>query len=37
LNVEKRHEQVRRALPLDALELVNPLLPSLGLKNNNEK
>jgi hypothetical protein len=35
LNVEKRREQVRRALPVDALELLNPLLPSLGLKNSN--
>jgi hypothetical protein len=37
LNLEKRREQVRRALPVDALELLNPLLPALGLKNNNEK
>jgi hypothetical protein len=34
-NLEKRREQVRRALPADALELLNPLLPSLVPKNNN--
>jgi hypothetical protein len=35
LNLEKRRDQVRRALPADALELLNPLLPSLAPKNNN--
>ena len=34
-NLEKRREQVRRALPADALELLNPLLPSLVPKNKN--
>jgi hypothetical protein len=37
LSLEKRREQVRRALPVDALELLNPLLPSLVPKNSNEK
>jgi hypothetical protein len=35
LNLEKRREQVRRALPADALELLNPLLPSLVPKISN--
>jgi hypothetical protein len=35
LNLEKRRDQVRRALPADALELLNPLLPSLAPKNSN--
>lgn len=34
-NLEKQRQQVRRALPADALELLNPLLPSLAPKDNN--
>ncbi|MBV9999175.1 MAG: TrbI/VirB10 family protein [Verrucomicrobia bacterium] len=37
LNLEKRRDQVRRALPVDALELLNPLLPALVPKSQNEK
>ena len=35
--LQRRGEEVRRALPLDAAELINPLLPALGLINQNKK
>jgi hypothetical protein len=35
--LQKRGEEVRRALPVDAAELINPLLPALGLINQNKK
>ena len=35
--LQRRGEEVRRALPVDAAELINPLLPALGLINQNKK
>jgi hypothetical protein len=34
---QKAQEQVRKALPTDAANLLNPLLPTLGSKNQNIK
>ncbi|MGA8657316.1 MAG: hypothetical protein WB586_14315 [Chthoniobacterales bacterium] len=35
--LQRQREEVRRALPVDAAELINPLLPALGLMNQNKK
>jgi hypothetical protein len=35
--LQRRGEEVRRALSVDAAELINPLLPALGLINQNKK